>query len=163
MGVLYVYIILQDYVDELWTFCWDSLETETQPSVRHLLEMMVVWSAFRHSHLRHDIWATFDKVQCNQIFVCFNGQWGRLPSRAPLSRHQGDLRQGMMAWECCFATLNTACRHLCSIWKNFDKAPGNTFFCVLKCLGNVFYTLANKVKQGCSYRSHPFGHWLVNR
>ncbi len=52
----------QESVERLWEFSWSSLEVETQPSIRHMLEWLIVWAMYRHRHLRHKIWALFEKV-----------------------------------------------------------------------------------------------------
>jgi hypothetical protein len=57
-----VNVVLQDYADELWTNLWLSLETETQPSVRHVLEWVAMWLMFRYQHFRQQLWLLFRKV-----------------------------------------------------------------------------------------------------
>ncbi|WAR19994.1 TARB1-like protein [Mya arenaria] len=54
-------LVTKDYVDELWAEMWVSLEVETQPSVRHILEWVIIWALHRHQHLRLQLWSIFDK------------------------------------------------------------------------------------------------------
>ncbi|KAH3845200.1 hypothetical protein DPMN_087475 [Dreissena polymorpha] len=54
-------LVTMESVEPLWEFSWSSLEVETQPSIRHMLEWLIVWAMYRHKHLRHKIWALFEK------------------------------------------------------------------------------------------------------
>ncbi|XP_052769493.1 probable methyltransferase TARBP1 [Mya arenaria] len=56
-------LVTKDYVDELWAEMWVSLEVETQPSVRHILEWVIIWALHRHQHLRLQLWSIFDKYR----------------------------------------------------------------------------------------------------
>ncbi|KAK3093846.1 hypothetical protein FSP39_020941 [Pinctada imbricata] len=46
----------------LWDFTWDLLMQEMQPSVRHYLEWIVMYLAYRYIHLAEKLWTLFDQM-----------------------------------------------------------------------------------------------------
>ena len=54
---------------------WASLEWETQPSERHNLKWVILWTLHRHQHLPLQLWVLFEKVHgySSTVFVSSKG------------------------------------------------------------------------------------------
>ncbi|KAL4238154.1 hypothetical protein ACF0H5_002865 [Mactra antiquata] len=55
--------VTDEYVNTLWNMAWSSLEFETQPSVRHMLEWLILWLMKRFQQFRPQLWILFEKYR----------------------------------------------------------------------------------------------------
>lgn len=59
----HIFIFTQMNCQEMWDFAWECLTQEPQPSVRHLLEWLILCLAHRFPKFIKDLWTFFSEVR----------------------------------------------------------------------------------------------------